>query len=524
MRNKIKVWGTVFFLLLGMVNLVMYIINKNQHLYSEQVLEKASNAFKQSLKQFLYEVDRSVVQLQSDFNKWPDQDFSKVNMTHYFTTLVNETDAAYGSVVFNDQFNYILFKEADSWVVTHDTLISDSLTDWYRYDDKLKELSNWSDTYKYLVDEQAIFNIRKALQEEQIVWRFFEKQKLDRADMIFCIFPLHNQQGANFVGALAFNLNNLSKPFRPLLQFVQPCVNIISKGSDLTIPVRPLDTVLNLKIKNIFPEILHIIDRWKTDQQLQAKTFSFEQDKLSYWTRVDTIKEICSVHAYALTLSNNDLEYANKMKSEVYLYLAILMGIVALAFLIYFGKPKKTSRSFISEIPPLEKQAVWEFIMAGESEFVEFKSSLRWDFQEKKVNKLLEDVIMKSIAAFGNAKGGTLLIGVADNHDIIGLEYDLNTLRKKNVDYFELHLRKLIINQYGMHFANNNLAIHFTEFDGKVICVIQIAAAKDPLYLSTKNKLGQPIEKFYVRSGNASQQISLLKEINDYVKIRFRSN
>ena len=147
---------------------------------------------------------------------------------------------------------------------------------------------------------------------------------------------------------------------------------------------------------------------------------------------------------------------------------------------------------------------------------------MRWDIREEKVNKLLEEVILKSISAFANAKGGTLFIGVTDELEIIGLENDFNTLKKQDVDYFELHLRKLINNQFSLRFSNKHILMQFPEIDDKIICVIQIIAGDAPLYLKTKNRQGHETEKFYVRSGNASQEITSLKEINEYIKSRFR--
>jgi hypothetical protein len=90
------------------------------------------------------------------------------------------------------------------------------------------------------------------------------------------------------------------------------------------------------------------------------------------------------------------------------------------------------------------------------------------------------------------------------------------------VDYFELHLRKLINNQYGIRFSNTYLLIQFAVLNGKSLCIIQIAPSNYPLYLKTKNRQGQPIEKFYVRSGNASHSIDLLQEINKYIELRFK--
>ncbi len=522
MSKKIRILGAVIFLLLGASSLVFYLIQDTKPMYSEQILEKASDQFKANLKGFLVNVDGNIRKLQSDFSQWNSSEIDESQLNNYLTNTINQTTSAFGSVIFRDDLNYIIFREESSWVVTFDTLFSDDITYWYRFDKDMKEISSWSDTYKYFVDEEGIFDIKNTLQEDQITWRFIGRKRLERNDLIFCVFPLQNKEGILYAAALAFNLSKLEQPFRPLLQFVNPCVNIISESADLSVPVRPTDSVLNAQVEILNPSIENMIGLWKEAKSKEARTFSFEQDQLTYWTRVDTISERCSVNAYALTLSNKDLEYANELKQEVFLYLAILFGIIALGFLVMLKKPKKTEKVLEPQpIRGLEKDEILALIQAGETEYVEFKSSLRWDFCEEKVNKVLEDVIMKSIAAFSNAKGGTLFIGVTDDLEIIGLASDIKTLRKQDIDYFELHLRKLINNQYGISFANNHLNVQFPVFDELCICVIQINPADEPLYLSTKNKQGQAVEKFYVRSGNASQELTLLKEITDYVKKRF---
>ena len=67
---------------------------------------------------------------------------------------------------------------------------------------------------------------------------------------------------------------------------------------------------------------------------------------------------------------------------------------------------------------------------AGESSSVEFKASLRWDLNERRVNKALERVVVKTIAGFLNGRGGTLLIGVDDAGAAVGLTDDYATLRR----------------------------------------------------------------------------------------------
>ena len=50
-------------------------------------------------------------------------------------------------------------------------------------------------------------------------------------------------------------------------------------------------------------------------------------------------------------------------------------------------------------------------INQGETHHVEFKTTLRYDIHEQKVNKKLEEVILKTIAAFSNGRGGSLIMG-----------------------------------------------------------------------------------------------------------------
>jgi hypothetical protein len=63
-----------------------------------------------------------------------------------------------------------------------------------------------------------------------------------------------------------------------------------------------------------------------------------------------------------------------------------------------------------------------DLIAEGESDELEFKSSLRWDYREERINKKLEEVIVKSVAAFANGEGGALLIGISDEGEVLGLE------------------------------------------------------------------------------------------------------
>ncbi|WP_455132696.1 AlbA family DNA-binding domain-containing protein [Microbacterium aurum] len=68
-------------------------------------------------------------------------------------------------------------------------------------------------------------------------------------------------------------------------------------------------------------------------------------------------------------------------------------------------------------------------IAAGESEGVEFKETARWNVREDKKDPRMEQVVAKTVAAFLNSSGGTLVIGVDDAGRALGLDRDYATLR-----------------------------------------------------------------------------------------------
>ena len=80
---------------------------------------------------------------------------------------------------------------------------------------------------------------------------------------------------------------------------------------------------------------------------------------------------------------------------------------------------------------------VTELIALGESQRVEFKSTARWNLYTGQVDKRMEHVVTKTVCGFLNAEGGTLLIGVDDDGQLIGLSDDMKTLgAKANRDGF----------------------------------------------------------------------------------------
>ena len=160
------------------------------------------------------------------------------------------------------------------------------------------------------------------------------------------------------------------------------------------------------------------------------------------------------------------------------------------------------------------EEEIKELILVGENEHVEFKTTLRYDIRESKVNKKLEFVIAKTISAFLNADGGTLIMGVDDDGNTIGLQKDYNTLAKKDIDGFELQLRQVIKKYLGANYEKY-LKVLFPKVDGKEICLVKISKCGKPVFINHEGK-----GFFFVRNGNSSIPLNR-QEQSDYEKLHW---
>ena len=149
-------------------------------------------------------------------------------------------------------------------------------------------------------------------------------------------------------------------------------------------------------------------------------------------------------------------------------------------------------------------------IREGENEMLEFKSTLQWDVHQSKRNPDLRHAVLKTIAAFLNSNGGTLLIGVQDDGSVFGLENDLKML-KNSRDKFELTLRNLINDRIGVEFGGF-VKTKFVEIEGKAICQVDVSPSPKPAYLDKT--------EFFIRSGNQTRSLSI-PEAMEYMQMKW---
>jgi hypothetical protein len=230
---------------------------------------------------------------------------------------------------------------------------------------------------------------------------------------------------------------------------------------------------------------------------------------------------------HPLTLSLMWLEFAagsdappflQFMQTRLWLVLLpkhLHMGIVFAALGCCFGLGFAViTRLYMRNVKALQfmldevGRTIPEVIKAGESLHVEFKSSVRWDLQNNSINRGLETVIAKTIAGFCNTKGGSLVIGVADDGGIVGLEHDYQSLRDPGRDGFERMIIDIVKKKLG---GDLGTLIHFSFLDmnGKDVCMLSIEPAPRAIYL---DEGGASV--FYVRSGNSTRKLDVRDALN----------
>lgn len=156
-----------------------------------------------------------------------------------------------------------------------------------------------------------------------------------------------------------------------------------------------------------------------------------------------------------------------------------------------------------------------ELATLPEHEKLERKATLRWDMAAGKVNKSLERATMKTVAAFLNTNGGKLLIGVADDGAIVGMEHDYATLARKDADGLANHFGNLFNAMLGAH-VRHLVTVRPVAIQDRECMLVSVASSGRPVYLSDDGK-----EEFFVRTGNSTTSLKL-SEAAAYIQSRWR--
>jgi hypothetical protein len=132
------------------------------------------------------------------------------------------------------------------------------------------------------------------------------------------------------------------------------------------------------------------------------------------------------------------------------------------------------------------------------------------------VQKGLQKAVTKTIAAFLNSNGGTLLIGVDNSGTVLGIEHDFQHFKEEknqNPDGWLRSLKEAIANTLGPEVCSA-ISVSLVPHEQGTVAVVECPARTS----ETWHREDDDSEVFYVRASNATDQLngsSLIKYIRE---------
>ncbi|MCY4594815.1 MAG: DUF262 domain-containing protein [Bryobacterales bacterium] len=166
-------------------------------------------------------------------------------------------------------------------------------------------------------------------------------------------------------------------------------------------------------------------------------------------------------------------------------------------------RPERDESPFAEQDLTIETE-VESLINGGESLAVEFKSTGRRNLHTKAPDQAITWAVIKTIAAFMNTHGGTLLIGVDDHGQPTGIEADYPFVKGRDRDGWGLWLIAVVKNALGT-VAVTDLLVRYCMIDGRTVARIDVRPAAEPVFASRK---GDARELFYARLGASTEELS----------------
>lgn len=166
-----------------------------------------------------------------------------------------------------------------------------------------------------------------------------------------------------------------------------------------------------------------------------------------------------------------------------------------------------------SGLPDPSPLSVQDLMKQEESNHLEFKAAARWHLHAKRVDQAIELGVIKSVAGFLNAGGGTLLIGVNDEREAVGLEKDFENVRPQSQDGFENFLTTLLENALGSA-ALGLVGISWKTVDGSDVCRVDVRPSPQPVFVKNPRMKSADL---YVRTNNSTRLFNT-EEAMTYVR------
>jgi hypothetical protein len=509
------------------------------YFYSKQVQENITQSIMTSAKKLV--IDKSH-QLFLPINnnlllsrKWAEFEGLTPEMHEVFNKRfipVMETLPQITSVILatSDGREYFFTRKENYWLSRHTNpnKYGQGVVLWQRWNSNNKLIKQWQEKSSYQPKSRPWFNLALTTNKDnQVKWTtpysFYtheipgvtgvthwknEASKNEKNINYILAFDVTLSDIAQAISSVHIDDNDISYLISPKGEVILP------PGNNLDIKGTPAQGSLYMPgSENSNYVIFDSVNNWLKHKQKLDESNSFTRNGKRWWYKIFVL-EIYSNSIYAgVIVPEKDLVAVLNDNIRFLIFGIIFLIIIAVVManvlvkkyahqLKDVPKTRISTQDFTNEI--------YHLLRLGESETLEFKSTMRKNLKTNKNGKEIEIAWLKGIVGFMNTHGGILLIGVDDDSNILGIEVD----EFANEDKILLHFKNLLSQHIGLEFSNFiNLIIN--QIEGKTILVIECERADRPAFLYNKNS-----EDFYIRSGPASVQLSVSKVLK-YVRNRY---
>ena len=244
------------------------------------------------------------------------------------------------------------------------------------------------------------------------------------------------------------------------------------------------------------PVIRNVLLLWQEDKdQLEGPVNLNVEDK-SWWAGFGRLNNEKYAIYLGILIPETDIWGTIENKQQVMIAstsVILLLGSGLMMLVIFKYRRRLRSRSRISG-----QEGISTLIAQGEGPELEFKSTMRMNLKSGQHGKEIELAWLKTMAAFMNTDGGTLLIGVADDGSIVGIEPD----GFANDDKCRLHFKNLVNQHIGAEYSRY-LNMEIIPVGENKVVVLEARQSLKPVFLKVK----QDEEVFYIRSGPSSEKL-----------------
>jgi hypothetical protein len=261
------------------------------------------------------------------------------------------------------------------------------------------------------------------------------------------------------------------------------------------------------------PIILAAYAQWKDSASREDETFHLIYDGRPWWVsfRKLNMKGRILYSGFILSEAGMMSEFIKGRRIFAFTS-AISFTIVLIATVFLWRRYQRDIKQ--ASLPPslnnMTDDQLLTAIATGEDDRLEFKSTLRWNLRTDKPDKAMEIACLKTMAAFLNSEGGTLLVGVEDDGNILGIAAD----QFPNEDKFLLHFNNLINQHLGLEMTGSFL-FDIRHLDSGDILIVDCLPSPVPVYVTHDRK-----EEFYVRVGPGTRPLTT-RDAMEYIRNHF---